>query len=367
MRKLTIILFVILVFTLSVSALDQARGAVVMEPDAGRILYQSNADEPLGIASTTKIMTALITLEQPDIDTPFEVDAAAIRVEGSSMGLKEGDIVTLRTLAWGMLMHSGNDAANAAAVAIAGDTARFAELMNERANQIGMASTHFVNPSGLSEAEHYATARDMALLTAEALRNPDFREMCATKTVSVEYGNPPYKRFLLNHNRLLWRYEYAIGVKTGFTKAAGRCLVSAAEKEGVTLICVTLGCYDDFTTHEKAYETYFQSFGRVDFTPEVSGLTVPVVGGEAGGVALVTSGPLEASLMVGEQDGCRVIVEAPRFIYAPITAGEVVGRAAVYYEGIAVAECDLVAADTVAATPVEPSLWEHLFGNKETA
>lgn len=344
------------------AALSNAKAAVIIEPSSGRVLYELNSGEPMGMASTTKIMTALITLEQPNLDAEFEVDSEAIMVEGSSMGLKPGDIVTLRTLAWGMMMHSGNDAANEAAVAIAGDKSRFAEMMNQKAAEIGMTSTHFMNPSGLTEPEHYSTAYDMALLASEALKNPDFREMVSTKTVSVEYGNPPYKRLLLNHNRLLWRYPYAIGIKTGFTKAAGRCLVTAAEKDGVMLVCVTLNCYDDFTAHEEAYEEFFKKFIHVDFSDKAKNLTIPVTGGEIPSLNTSLAEPLEVSVMLEEEKLCRVEFEVPRFLYAPVTEGDVVGRAVVYLNDEIVAESEIIASSTIPAIESPKSFWSGIFG-----
>ena len=223
----------------------KAKAAVLMDAQTGRVLFAQNAGLRLPMASTTKIMTALLTLEQGGLDNYFQVDSDAIRVEGSSMGLQEGDSVSLRALAYGMLLASGNDGANAAAVRISGSIPAFVERMNARAAEIGMADTRFATPSGLDDPGHYSTAYDMALLAREALQNPLFAEICAQSKAVVQYGNPPYNRWLTNHNRLLREYPGTIGVKTGFTKASGRCLVSCAERDGVRLIAVTLGCPDD--------------------------------------------------------------------------------------------------------------------------
>ena len=198
-----------------------AKAAVVMEAQSGALLFAQEAHRRLPMASTTKIMTALLTLEQPGLDEEFTVDPDAIRVEGSSMGLREGDTVTLRALAGGMLSASGNDAAGAAAARIAGSGEAFAALMNQRARELGMEDTHFVTPSGLDAPEHYSTAYDMALLGRAALRNPELAAMAGAKRVSLFFGNPPYQRSLLNHNRLLSLYPDAIGIKTGFTKKRG--------------------------------------------------------------------------------------------------------------------------------------------------
>ncbi|MDE7278802.1 MAG: D-alanyl-D-alanine carboxypeptidase [Oscillospiraceae bacterium] len=217
-----------------------AKAAILIDAQTGTVIAEKNERQRLPMASTTKIMSALLLLESGDLDTQFKVDNNAIMVEGSSMGLCEDDIVTKRTLCYGMLLPSGNDAANQTAVMLAGSTEKFAEMMNSRAKEIGLEDTNFVTPSGLHDENHYSTAYDMAVLTREALKNEDFREICGTKRAKLKFGNPPYERWLVNTNKLLTMYDACIGVKTGFTDEAGRCLVSAAEKNGVTLICVTL-------------------------------------------------------------------------------------------------------------------------------
>jgi D-alanyl-D-alanine carboxypeptidase/D-alanyl-D-alanine carboxypeptidase (penicillin-binding protein 5/6) len=235
-----------------------AKGAVVLEAASGRVLFAVNPDEELAMASTTKIMTAIIALEQPELDTYFEVDPDAIIVEGSSMGLVKGDKVTLRGLVWGMLMVSGNDAAYASAAHISGSVEKFCVLMNEKAREIGMTHTVFDNPAGLDTGDHHSTARDMALLARYAMANDTFASMVREKSASVSYGNPPFHRWLGNHNKLLWRNENCIGIKTGFTKKAGRCLVSAAERDGLRLIAVTLGCPNDFNIHDQLFDECFE-------------------------------------------------------------------------------------------------------------
>ena len=222
-----------------------AVSAIVIEADTGTALWEKNADEHRAMASTTKIMTALLTIEAGGLDREFTVDPLAILVEGTSMGLREGDRVSRRDLLYGILLPSGNDAANAAAVSVSGSIGAFVELMNSRAQELGLSNTHFVTPSGLDADGHYTTARDLAKLAAFAMKNEVFREVAACKSAEVEFGNPPYKRTLYNSNKMLRRYDGAIGVKTGFTDNARRCLVSAAERDGVTLVAVTLNAGDE--------------------------------------------------------------------------------------------------------------------------
>lgn len=335
-------------------AAEQAKGAVVMEAQSGRLLFEKDSDLRLPMASTTKIMTALLTLEQPDLDAVFTVDKKAIQVEGSSMGLREGDLVSLRTLAYGMLLPSGNDAANAAAVRIAGKMEGFADMMNQRAQELGMTGTHFVTPSGLGAAEHYSTARDMALLAREALANEAFAEICAQTTAKVRYGNPPYERWLTNHNKLLKYYPGVDGVKTGFTDQAGRCLVSSAYRDGVRLIVVTLGCPDDWNAHMQLYDRTFPKVHRQQAS--LPSLEIPVMG--AGTVSTQWSGA-ELTLLEGEQP--ELIVTAKPFLFAPVRAGQVVGKAVVRTGGTVAAEFDLAAAKDVTLPEPKKAWWETLF------
>lgn len=308
---------------------ENARGAVLIEGASGRVLAEKDCHERLPNASTTKIMTAIIVLEQSGLDEPFIVDPNAINVEGSSMGLLEGDEVTLRTLAWGMLLSSGNDAANAAAVRIDGSIAAFCDRMNAKAAELGMKDTRFSSPSGLESGEHYTTAYDLALLARYALQNDDFALMARSKSAKLYYGNPPYHRWLTNHNRLLWQCEDCIGIKTGFTKAAGRCLVSAAQRDGLTLIAVTLGCPDDFNTHHGIYDKAFEQLKFISFEDMLGQLSVPVTGSAQQRVGVKALWQPGAYLTEQERGHVKLTVTMEPFIYAPAPEGSVVGEAAV--------------------------------------
>lgn len=303
-----------------------AEAAVVMDADSGRLLYAQNPDKRLANASTTKIMTALLTLEQPDQDRYFTVDSDAIQVEGTTMGLQPGDSVTLHQLAAGMLLPSGNDAANAAAVEIAGSEEAFVRLMNQRAAELGLENTQYRNPSGLDAEGHYSSARDLAALAAHALENEDFADIVSKQEIRMAFGNPPYNRSLYTTNKLLERYPYAIGVKTGYTDDAGLCLVTAAEKDGTRLIIVTLNGKDDVNTHMRLYEHFFPLLARVDLSGFTEGLSVPVTGGTRDSVAAVPAAEPEAALLEREYDELTREVELPRFVYAPVQAGQVLGE-----------------------------------------
>jgi D-alanyl-D-alanine carboxypeptidase/D-alanyl-D-alanine carboxypeptidase (penicillin-binding protein 5/6) len=245
-----------------------AVSAIVIDAESGKVLFAKNCSEIRAIASLTKVMTTLLTIEAGieagDLDRQFTVDNCAIHVEGTSMGLLEGDIVTRRALCYGMMLPSGNDASNAAAVSVAGSVPEFVKLMNTRARQIGMSDSTFANPHGLDQCGHLSTARDMAILTRYALHlSPEpvrelFREICGSESVRLEFGNPPYRRWLKNNNKLLHMCEGGIGVKTGFTDSARRTLISASERDGATLIVVTLNAPDDWNDHIAMFDYGFK-------------------------------------------------------------------------------------------------------------
>lgn len=329
-----------------------AKGAVLIEAQSGRVLFAQNERERLPMASTTKIMTALLALEQENLDEYFTVDSAAIHVEGSSMGLAEGDSVTLRVLAAGMLLASGNDAANAAAVRIAGDIPAFVAQMNDRAAELGMKDTSFETPSGLDGDAHYSTAYDMALLARAALQNSAFAEICKQPRMTLEFGNPPFKRWLKNHNAMLGGYDGAIGVKTGFTKRAGRCLVSAAERGGVKLICVTLSCPDDWRDHAGLLDYGFSQLESVDFLGLLPPLTQPVGGGVKANVRLVAPGGASLALAQGEESRVKVQILLERFAFAPLRAGDLAGEAVFTLDGAELLRVPLCIAEDIAARPV---------------
>ncbi|MBR4555765.1 MAG: D-alanyl-D-alanine carboxypeptidase [Ruminococcus sp.] len=310
-----------------------AKGCVVIDSLSGDVLFSCNENERLPMASTTKIMSAYIALREPGLDTPFTVDSEAIKVEGSSMGLREGDTVTLRDLVCGMLLPSGNDAANAAAVRISGSIPAFVGRMNACAEELGLKDTHFVTPSGLDDYtdEHYSTALDMARLTRAALRLDSFREICSQKTVCLEIGDKPEKRWLTNTNRLLSQCGGCIGVKTGFTDKAGRCLVSACEREGVTLICVTLNDRDDWRDHSVLYDYCFSQLESVQLTPKREEYVIPsAVRGDEPVRAVGESA--QVLLPAGAAARLRRVTLIAPFTYGT-SAGEQVGRTDFYLDG----------------------------------
>lgn len=262
--------------TIKTHAQNSAKAAITIEAQTGISLYEKNADEQLPMASTTKIMTALVALENADINQTFTVSETACKVEGTQIGLLAGDQISLNDLLHMLMMKSANDAAQTIAENISGSLEAFAELMNERAKQMGLTHTHFENPHGLPSDNHYTTARELALIAAEALKSDTFAQIVSTKKKKLDY----HGLVIENSNRLLSSYEYTTGVKTGFTKAAGRCLVTSAKKDGVILINVTLDDGNDWQDHTEMFE---EGFRRVSsYTLYEAGqysVTVPVLNG----------------------------------------------------------------------------------------
>lgn len=321
-----------------------AEAAVVIEADSGRIIWKKAENKRLPMASTTKIMSVLLTLESGDIDSEFTVDREAVHTEGSSMGLREGDIVSKRDLCIGMLLPSGNDAANCAAVRVGGSIPDFVRMMNARAAEMGLMSTHFVTPSGLHDDEHYSTAYDMAVLASYALKNPDFSAICSEQTIALDYGAPPYRRHLSNTNKLLKMYDGCIGVKTGFTDEAGRCLVSAAERDGIRLICVTLDAPDDWNDHTKLYDNSFPLCRR-EFADDDISYDIDLAGGVSDTVMVVPECQPSYVNINGNDIQLTYRAVIPQLIYAPVCAGDEIGTLIVLDNGHEIAHIPLKAAE----------------------
>ncbi len=235
-----------------------ASSAITIEATTGISLYEKNADERRPMASTTKIMTALVAIENADINSIFTVSKKSINVDGSQLGLLEGDKISLSDLLYMLMLKSANDAAETIAENIAGSIEAFADMMNQKADEIGLSNTHFANPHGLPNDNHYTTARELALIAAEALKNETFAKIVHTQKAKLNY----HGLVIENSNRLLTAYEYTTGIKTGFTKAAGRCLVTSAQKDGVTLINVTLNDGNDWNDHKEMFNSGFARVGR---------------------------------------------------------------------------------------------------------
>ena len=344
----------VLFFPVQVQAVS-AEKAILVDAVSGRVIYEKNADSQSLIASTTKIMTALVVCEQCNVLDRMRIPKEAVGIEGSSMYLQEGEVLTIQELLYGLMLRSGNDAAVALAIYCGGTVEGFAELMNDKARVLGMEDSHFVNPNGLDAPEHYSTARDLATLAAYAMENPVFYKTVSAKSVKV--GD----RYLTNHNKLLWRVEGADGVKTGYTRAAGRILVSSATRQGRRLIAVTINAPDDWNDHTHLLETGFSGFAvkRIITAGDVIG-AVRIAGGQAGQVQLVADTDFDYALCEGET--VQIQLNGPGFVYAPAVQGAEAGFAHVCIGGKAVGKIPLVYGETVEKIPEEEKNFiEKLF------
>lgn len=339
-----------------------AVSAVLYYPEYGNVLFEKNSASLRSMASTTKIMTSLIALEECAPDRVVEITAEMVNVEGTSSGLRAGDKITLRDLVYCMMLESGNDAANSVAIALGGSFQGFAEIMNKRASEIGMKNTSFVTPSGLDDENHYTTAYDMALLAAEALENREFLGISKESSKKITFVDSDKSVTLYNHNRLLREYDGCIGIKTGFTKKSGRCLVSAAERNGVTLIAVTLGAGDDWNDHRKMLDYGFSCVDSQSADNDFSGYSVRVVGGTET-TAFVESDDVTVNFLKDEGINITRKIYLEKFLYAPVKKGDKIGFAEYYNGDRLIKTVPLTAKNNVAVKEKEESenILDRLF------
>jgi D-alanyl-D-alanine carboxypeptidase (penicillin-binding protein 5/6) len=334
-----VLLSITSITTLAAPALS-AKTAILIDAQSGETLFEQGADTAMQIASTTKIMTALVALENCKLTDVVEIKREYTGIEGSSFYLKVGEKLTVRELLYGLMLASGNDAAVALACHTAGSVAKFAALMNDRATSLGCDNCGFANPHGLDAKGHYASARDLAKITAEAMKNPDFAEIVSTKTASVA------GRALQNHNKLLWNYAGTIGVKTGYTISAGRSLVSCAERDGVRLICVTLSDPNDWDDHMAMYDFAFSEYKLFSVRrDDIIAAPLPVVAGAGDRVTVHPN--RDYNLLVSKTDTVTTSVQLPKFVYAGVIRGARAGTLFVRKNGELVAEIPLIFSETV--------------------
>ncbi len=339
----------ILMFSFPCSASAQSGSFLIMDGRTLDVLEGENADQRLPMASTTKVMTALVTLDTVGLSEKVSVPPEAVGVEGSSLYVKAGEIYTVEELLYALLLQSANDCAAVLAWYAGGEDVKvFVEKMNQKATELGLKDTHFANPHGLSAEGHYTTARELAVIMAEALKNKDFCRITGAKKYTI--GN----KTVVNHNRLLSLYPACIGGKTGYTMEAGRCLVTAAQREGTTLICVTLGRRDDWNIHTSAYEKWFSSLETVSLAEKGAvSVKLPVAGG--GIVSAINNDAVTARLF--QYDGsAETRVIAPSFLYGEKATGAVVGTVEFWYRGMRIGESPLVLTE-----PIEVSVQKDLF------
>lgn len=333
----------------SVSAEDisvSAKSAVLMEGSSDEVIYEKNSRERRPMASTTKIMTGLVAIENCPLDREVTIPVEACGIEGSSVYLREGEVFTMEELLYALLLSSANDAATAIAIEVGGSVESFADMMNEKAAEIGLADTHFTNPHGLDHEDHYTSAYDLARLASHALENGDFRRIVSTYRQVIGEGEST--RHLLNHNRLLKLYDDALGVKTGYTKTSGRCLVSAAERDGVRLVAVTLSAPDDWNDHTAMLDYGFECYSSVELCGEGEiTLTLPCTGGDSAEITLRNSEGLCVPLPDSHGE-IRRRIEAPQVLFAPVSAGDDLGEAVFVCDGREIGRIPLYAENSSA-------------------
>ena len=369
---LLVILIVILLFsfltiyasssvasTLKVSA----RAGVLYEPETDSFLFAKNADVRLPMASTTKIMTAVISIENASLAELVEIDEEAVGIEGSSAYLKSGDVLTVEELLYALLLSSANDAAAALAYHISGSIEAFADLMNEKADELGLTNTHFTNPHGLDNEEHYTSAADLARLAGYALKNETLKTISSTYKKS--FITEERSRTYVNHNKLLNMYDGVIGMKTGFTKRSGRCLVGAAERDGLTFVTVTLDAPNDWNDHKTMLDYGYATLEK---------LTLADVGDFSYDIKLLDG--TKSSVRVTNTEGCSMIlpkgeydveefVKLSRYTVAPISEGDILGKVIFTVNGEVSGEVSLVCSESVGVRTEKGffrKIYDRIFG-----
>ena len=331
-----------------------AKSAILVDADSGRVLFEKNADERSLIASTTKIMTGLLVCEAGGLEREVSVPPEAAGVEGSSLYLKAGERITVKELLYGLMLRSGNDAAVALAIATAGSVDAFVKRMNEKAQALGMEHTHFENPNGLDGENHYSTARDLSKLCVHAMENETFRTVVSSKSFTE------HSRSFTNHNKLLWRVEGADGVKTGYTKKAGRILAGSATRDGQRLICVTISDPDDWCDQQALLDYGFSEFpAQMIVTAGETVGSICVVGSKTQRVSLVTG--TDFSYPVAEGETVETVLHAPEFSYAPVLPGAA-GWLEVLVDGAHVSQVPVYYAQTAEELTPERGFWKRIFG-----
>lgn len=350
MLKKIMVLFMLFSFLcpkVSYATGTSAESAIIINADTRQVLYADNAYKRLGMASTTKIMTALVALEMGNTTDIIEVSVNAQNQEGSSIYLRTGEKLTLEDLLYGLMLNSGNDAAVAIAEGVGGSVEDFVKIMNEKAKEIGCRDTHFANPNGLNDPEHYSTAYDMAILMAHAMENDAFRKIVSTKEYQIT--TPSTTTYLRNHNKLLWQYEYCIGGKTGYTRATGRCFVSAAERDGVELVAVTLNDRDDWRDHKNLHDYAFGEVKKITAISANEILCTRKIRGVR--VNILAKEDFDVALKGGKKRGMICKIHLDETVNGEIRYGTQLGYADVFVGDFRVGSVELISGQSVEDNP----------------
>jgi D-alanyl-D-alanine carboxypeptidase (penicillin-binding protein 5/6) len=321
------------------------KSGVLIETKSGRLLYSYNAHLKLPMASTTKIMTALVAIENGNLNDIVKVDRSSVGIEGSSIYLRPGEEITLKDLLYGLMLRSGNDSAIAIAKHVGGTVDNFIKMMNKKAKEIGAYNTNFTNPHGLHNDNHYTTAYDLALITREAMKYDTFKEIVKTK---VWVANRNVNRYFYNKNKTLWQYNGGDGVKIGYTKRAGRCLVASATRDNMQLIAVVL---NDSTWFNDCYRLF--DYGFKNYRPFVIHekgqfvRSVYVPNGKRDILPIVVKDSLIIPLRDEEKNTIKTVIKLPKRLNAPINEGQLVGAIEIYMQGKLIHKGDLIAKESI--------------------
>lgn len=341
-----------------------ASAMAVIESSTRRVLYSHNMHQRRPNASTTKILTAITVIENANVNDIITVPPCAVGVEGSSMYLDKGEKISVLDLLYGLMLRSGNDAAVALAMHTAGSLEKFAELMNKTAKKAGAINSNFVTPHGLHHDEHYTTAYDLAMISAYAMENPLFAKIAGTKNHTATWDGRDYKRYMTNKNKILTMYEGGNGIKTGFTKKAGRCLVSSACRNGMQVICVVLNCGPMFEECMQLMSMAFENYPMREIANKDKPIgSIGVKRGQSDAVKIATKDSFYYPLEKSEFEKLRYEAEIKPSLCAPVRAGKKVGKIKVYLDNQLLFSTEAVTIESVAAEPFYKRFERLLIGN----
>lgn len=305
---------------------NSSSSEIVMDVNTNRVLYSKNADDKKFMASTTKILTAIVIIESSNIDDQVEITGKTIGIEGSSIYLEKGEILTVKDLLYGLMLRSGNDCAETLAVYKSGSIDDFAELMNNKAKEIGANNSHFVNPHGLHDDNHYTTAYDLALISCYAMKNPIFKEIVSTKKTIIPFSTKNTKRVLINKNKMLSEFDGATGIKTGFTKKAGRCLVSSCFRDGMELVSVVLNCPPMFERSKELLNDAFNKYSTYKLVESDDVVDFVAVENSIEKCPIYLKNDLILPLSDYEKNNYTIEYEIPEVLLLPIKKDEEIGK-----------------------------------------
>jgi D-alanyl-D-alanine carboxypeptidase (penicillin-binding protein 5/6) len=336
----------------------QAKAAVLIDESSGRVLFAKNPHQRLPQASTTKMMTCLLVIENGDLDKEVKISKYAAETGESSIWLEEGEVLTREDLLYALMLASANDAAVALAESVAGSEEKFVELMNKRARELKLNNTHFINPHGLDADGHYSSAYDLALLAREGLSNELFSSVVTTMERCVPWSGHPWDRYLYNRNRLLTTYKGARGVKTGYTSNAGLCLVGAAQRGKLKLISAVMNSPNVYDDTQKLLDYGFSKFEAVVVEESKQVPDVKVKKGTKTSVRIMPEREVVVAVLPEEKEQLSFKLEIPDQLEAPVKMGEVVGKGKVFLNGKELTEIDYMAQEAV---PRKPPIWTRFF------